>query len=397
VGTDVSLFAGHSGSPSTIRWLFNGVEMPGQTNYSLSLLGIMTNQAGLYSFTASNVSGMTTSSVVALTVSYQSPAFVVNPTSHSVVEGTTARLQGYAPAGPPPLYFLQRDGTNVAVPFTYEDCCSLGGGGFSLLDATFDDSGNYRIIASNFLGMATSTVATLTVTPAGPLDRWTQRNPLPQSQPLLAVAHGTNLFVAVGERGTILTSADGSNWSLQNRRADVSLHGVAHGNGLFVAVGEGGTILSSSDGTNWAYRYTAAATALNAVTHAAGRFIIVGSAPGLSTLVMHSTDGVNWERIPLNGFYAQQSVAYGNGVFIAVGTSSIMSSPDGTNWVLEQTVNRNMENVTHANGQFVAVGNDAQPTAAPPAAAPRTAIPPTVRTGAQLNRHVASNTRITIG
>lgn len=365
VGEDVSLWASFAGSPAFVQWRFNGTNLAGETNRTLALLAVTTNQAGQYSFTATSPAGSTTSSVVTITVNYQPPIFSAHPASQSVVEGTTARFNAYAPAGPPPVYFLELNGTNVAVPFTYEGCCGANSGGFSLFDTTVADAGHYRIIASNSLGVATSTVATLTVTPAGPLDRWTQRNPLPQSQPLFAVAHGTNQFVAVGDRGTILTSPDGSNWALQNRRADVSLNGVAYGGGLFVAVGEGGTILSSSDGTNWSYRYTAPYPApstplLNSVTYGAGRFVAVGSAPGLglSTLILHSSDGAHWERISLNGFYAQQCVAYGDGRFIAAGASSIMVSTDGLNWGFVQSVSKQIESVTYGAGQYVAVGDD---------------------------------------
>ena len=358
VGEDMSLYAAYSGNPCLIQWRLDGADLMGQTNHSLAMLGVTTNQAGQYSFTASNVAGITTSSVVTLTVSYQPPVFAGNPLGQSVVEGTTAHFTAYALAGPPPIYFLELNGTNVAVPLTYAEHGGAGTGGFNLLDTTLADAGSYRVIASNFLGTATSAVATLTVTSAGPLDRWTQRNPLPQSQPIFAVAHGTNQFVAVGDRGTILTSPDGLRWALQNRRADLPLNGVAYGDGLFVAVGEGGTILSSSDGTNWAYRYTAAATSWKAVTHAAGHFVVVGSAKELSTLIMHSIDGIQWERLPLDGFDAEQCVAYGDGRFIAAGSDSIMVSTNGTNWALVQSDIKEVESVIYAAGLYVAVGND---------------------------------------
>ncbi len=357
LGEDIGLSAAYAGSPAVIQWRFNGANLPGQTNSTLNLLGLTTNQAGQYSFTAINLGGATTSSVVTLTVGYQAPVFQMVPYDLSVAEGATARFTAQARGGPLPQHYLEHEGANVPVPYNFEGCCT---GGFNLFDTTLADAGSYRIIASNSLGMATSTVATLTITLAGPLDRWTQRNPLPQSQPLLAVAHGAGQFVAVGERGTILTSPNGANWALQNRRADVPLHGVAYGNGVFVAVGDGGTILSSADGTNWSYRFTAAGTFLYAVTHSedAGLFVAVGVAPGLSTLAMYSSDGVNWTRVSLNGYYAQMAVTYGHGRFVAAGSSSILTSTDGTSWSLAQTVTRQIESLTYADGQYVAVGDD---------------------------------------
>lgn len=358
VGTDVRLAADYYGSPSDIQWCLNGEALPGQTNWLLALLAVTTNQAGQYSFIASNVSGMTTSTVVRLTVEYQPPLFVSDPASQSVVEGTTARFQAWALAGPPPVYFLEHNGTNVAVPLTYTPWGGEASGGFSLLDTTIADAGDYRIIATNWLGSATSTVAALTVTVAGPLDRWTRRNPLPQADPIYAIAHGTNQFVAVGDRGTILTSSDGSNWTLQSRRVDLPLNGVAYGDGVFVAVGAGGTILSSSDGTNWAYRFTAADTSFDAVTYGAGRFVAVGSRRWCPTVVMYSTDGVKWEEACLDGYAAGYGVTYGNGLFVAVGGASIMVSIDGKNWTLAQSLNNELESVTYAAGLYVAVGDD---------------------------------------
>jgi hypothetical protein len=359
VGDDVSLAAYYSGSPSYVQWRFNGTNMPGQTNFLLSLLGVTVDQIGNYSFTATNLAGATTSSVVNLTVDYQEPYWVVVPQPQIVVAGNLARFQAFARGGPPPVYYLQVNGTNVAVPFTYEGCCGAESGGFSLLDVSTADAGSYVIIASNFLGTITSPPAQLLVTPAGPLDKWTQRNPLPQSQVIYDVAHGPQQLVAVGDHGTILTSSNGSNWALQNRRADLPLYGVAYGAGTFVAVGEGGTILSSSDGTNWAYRYSAANTFLNDVTFASGRFFAIGTAPALGTIAMISTDGINWGRAPLGGsLSAQQCVTYGNGLFVAAGLNSIAKSADGTNWSTVFLPNRVVESVTYANGFFVAVGDD---------------------------------------
>ena len=357
VGQNVSLYAAYSGSPSFVQWRFDGLDLPGETNLTLPLFTITTDQAGEYSFVATNIVGATTSTVTTITVSYQPPAFVTQPSSLSVVEGTTARFSTEASGGPPPAYYLERDGTNVAVPFTYPPCCPPLGG-FDLIDATFADAGAYRIIASNSLGSATSDVVTLTISAAGPLDRWTQRNPLPQSQSILSVAHGSNQFVAVGDRGTIMTSPDGANWAVQNRRVDLALNGVAYGQGLFVAVGEGGTILSSSDGTNWAYRYTAAFVPLNAVTYGAGRFVAVGTTPGLTTLILNSTNGIDWERIPLNGPSAHQCVTYGNGLFIAGGGSSIIISTNGSNWSVTLNIGTQIESIIYADGRYVAVGDN---------------------------------------
>ncbi len=358
VGEDLTLYASHSGSPSYIQWRFNGVNLPGQTNQLLSLFGLTASQAGFYSFTATNLAGATTSSVRAIEVGEQSPAWLGLPADQQVVAGTTVRFRAFARGGPVPDHYLQLNGTNVALPYTFQDCCGISAGGFTLLDVSTADAGQYTFIASNYLGSITSAPVTLIVTPAGPLDRWTQRHPLPQSQSLYDVAHGPGLRVAVGEHGTIVTSADGSNWSLQNRRVDLPLYGVAHGAGVFVAVGEGGTILSSADGTNWAYRFASANTFLNDIVFANGRFLALGSAPAGASVALISTDGINWGRVGLGSFYANLGVTYGNGLFVSVGYNIIRASTDGTNWSTVLSPTRTVESVTYANGSFVAVGDD---------------------------------------
>lgn len=70
------------------------------------------------------------------------------------------------------------------------------------------------------------------------------------------VGLNTNLFVAVGSGGLIITSADGgATWTQRTSNVSVDLKAVCFGNGYFVAVGAptGGnlTILYSSDGITW--------------------------------------------------------------------------------------------------------------------------------------------------
>jgi hypothetical protein len=354
VGNDISLCGFFAGSPSRFQWQFNGSDLPGQTNNCLTLFQITSNAVGAYTLIASNLAGMATSSVQNITVRSQAPAFAYHPYNLSVAEGSNVRMTAHALAGPPATHTLQFNGTNIGVPYIYVNSV----GGFSLLDVTPADAGNYRVIASNVFGMATSSVATLTITPAGPLDRWMQRNPLPQSQPILSVCHGTNQFVAVGERGTIMNSPDGTNWIVQSRRVDLPLHGVAYGGGRFVAAGDGGTILTSPDGTNWAYTLSVPNTEWLAVAFGEGRFVVVGDSFGPSTLVATSTNGVDWERTSVAGVNAKDAVTFGQGKFVAGGNSSIIYSVNGVDWTLATSVASEIESLFHTNGLFVAAGDN---------------------------------------
>src|SRR4051794_29222363 len=74
---------------------------------------------------------------------------------------------------------------------------------------------------------------------ADPLDHWVVRH---QSASVSnfgsAFVYNGEEFVAVGESGVILSSADGMTWMQSQSGMTNSLSGIAYGNGQFVAVGE---------------------------------------------------------------------------------------------------------------------------------------------------------------
>jgi hypothetical protein len=61
-----------------------------------------------------------------------------------------------------------------------------------------------------------------------PLDNWQWRNPLPQGNHLLGVTYGDGTFVAVGNRGTILTSPDGETWAQRSSGNKVIVYAKDH-------------------------------------------------------------------------------------------------------------------------------------------------------------------------
>ena len=59
-------------------------------------------------------------------------------------------------------------------------------------------------------------------------------------------------FVAVGDGGSIMHSADGESWAKASATAtEDRLLGVVWNGSRFVAVGNGGTIVHSADGDRW--------------------------------------------------------------------------------------------------------------------------------------------------
>ena len=96
---------------------------------------------------------------------------------------------------------------------------------------------------------------------------------------------------AVGEKGTILKTADGGvSWTAQTSGTDVTLFGVAAANASVAwAVGEGGTILKTADGgVSWTAQTSGTDVTLFGVAAANAS---VAWAVGFDGLVLNTTDG----------------------------------------------------------------------------------------------------------
>src|SRR6478672_11123469 len=111
-----------------------------------------------------------------------------------------------------------------------------------------------------------------------PLDTWTWRNPIPPPVELSAIAYGNGQFVAGGESGMILTSADGANWVVRRSGARDYISAIAYGKGQFVAVGsiwdsDSSLILISEDGVKWTQRQSTTPNSLSAITYGNGQFV----------------------------------------------------------------------------------------------------------------------------
>jgi hypothetical protein len=220
--------------------------------------------------------------------------------------------------------------------------------------------------------------------------QWTSRNS-GISADLNSVAYGNNIFVAVGEAPTILTSADGITWAQHGVAAKLS--GVTYGNDRFIAI-RGSTVATSTNGITWATvtvpgklfwtiaygastfvtldvfgnvatspdglvwtpQSTGTSGILGGIVYAKNQFVAVGT-PGI---VLTSSDAVKWTA-QNSGIRDQlYSVTYGNNQYVAVGQYGIIiTSPDGTNWTARgDEVEDTLNGVTYGDNEFVAVGVD---------------------------------------
>jgi hypothetical protein len=99
---------------------------------------------------------------------------------------------------------------------------------------------------------------------------------------------GTLDAIGIVKRDAILTSPDGEHWTTQTVPADpdgdnLAVVSIDYGGGWFVAVGERGLILTSRDGIRWQTRDSTTFAHLQSVRYANGTFIAVGQQGTLLT------------------------------------------------------------------------------------------------------------------
>jgi len=136
-------------------------------------------------------------------------------------------------------------------------------------------------------------------------------------------ASGGPQFVAVGSFGATATSTDAIHWTA-NSDGDTNqenLNGVACGNGMFVAVGSAGVIFTSTDGAAWTSQTSGTTTDFSGVTFANGVFVAVAQSFGGGPSIFVSTNGTSWMSAGVSvqgGLYA---AGFGQGQFITVGSA----------------------------------------------------------------------------
>lgn len=158
------------------------------------------------------------------------------------------------------------------------------------------------------------------------------------------ISDNDNLFVTVGNAGTILVSATGEYWYSVNSNTSTKLNDVAFGvltisgelQNRFVAVGNGGEILISSDGRTWNSVSSGTDKDLNGVICGDGKFVAVGE----DGTALYSTNGTTWtaatwstSSVPDSSinqkgiwhpeYYDYNDVGFANNRFVAVADKNL--------------------------------------------------------------------------
>jgi antitoxin component YwqK of YwqJK toxin-antitoxin module/PKD repeat protein len=160
-------------------------------------------------------------------------------------------------------------------------------------------------------------------------------------------------------RTDMAVSHDGTAWSSVDVGGIGPLHAVTHANGLFVATGWGGQILTSPNGSDWTVRQGVVDFSMNSAVYGSEGFLVAG----LTGLLYTSADGTVWSDGWRGGSLDLYGAAFGDGVYCTVGSyAAIETSTDTIHWTLHDAGIPNDDSarlnaVTFHNHRFLVVGN----------------------------------------
>jgi hypothetical protein len=181
----------------------------------------------------------------------------------------------------------------------------------------------------------------------------------------VAFSGGVTVAVGSGKNGSppeIFFSSDGTTWT-QDTLPDGLLGrlcGVAWTGTTFVAVGDDGAILTSADGRSWTKVHGEDYDPLlYAVASSGKQCVAVGVNVDGKPDGLMSTDGVHWSGITLGPARNLRGVAWCGGRFVVVGElASIFISHDGMNWVRDSTpLNVDFMSAVGSGGKIFVVGD----------------------------------------
>ncbi len=110
---------------------------------------------------------------------------------------------------------------------------------------------------------------------AASLSDWTSRDAA-SNENMFGVCYGLGQFVAVGMKGTLITSPDGATWTPRSVPHTGFIWDVCVGGDFFAAAGQWGRVLTSPNGVDWVRRETSATDHLTDIAFGNGMFVAVG-------------------------------------------------------------------------------------------------------------------------
>jgi alpha-tubulin suppressor-like RCC1 family protein len=197
-GTSTTFTVAAAGTEAfTCQWQFEGVDLPGLTNFSATLINVSVAQSGNYRAIVSNISGSATSAVAVLTVNPSAPIVQQSPVSRTVARGLTGAVTASAVGTPPVHVQWQFQGQNIPGATNL----TLGVPNFQAHNA-----GRYRAVFQNEFGTTLTAEAELslvTVAAWGSTQYGATIVPAWVGD-VVEVAAGTSHSIALRRDGTVL-------------------------------------------------------------------------------------------------------------------------------------------------------------------------------------------------
>lgn len=155
------------------------------------------------------------------------------------------------------------------------------------------------------------------IDPASELYVW-DTSVLSNTGNLNALSYHSQLWVAVGDHGLIITSQDRKQWTKRSSGISENLHDICWvpDIGLLIAVGEQGAIITSVDGYNWRKEVASTSQNLRSITYLKTlsdlKIVVAGDSDqltGQDGIILTSEDGVNWTERESAVYYNLYGVA----------------------------------------------------------------------------------------
>ncbi len=183
---------------------------------------------------------------------------------------------------------------------------------------------------------------------------WEAVNPKITENDLQGVTVMNGNYVVTGGKGTVLTSLDGKDWSKYQAPTSGILTSVESFKNQFVAVGEQGFILSSSSGDEWVRHASGTQKWIYRVRAFGSQLIAVGQ----DGVILTSDNGKNWIKRKSGTSQWLNDVAKVENTWVAVGANgTILMSPDLDTWESNSSITGlSLYGALGNDGQLLSVG-----------------------------------------
>ena len=252
-----------------------------------------------------------------------------------------------------------RDGATwnlEVVPESMTDAILLGVGGSTNLLVAAGNRGHLMTSYNSWTNVVTrlgnGQTVTNLVNTLGVV--WKAVEPRVTENDLQGVASMNDVVVVTGGKGTVLTSADGERWMKHQAPTSGILTSVESFKNQFVAVGENGFILSSPTGSEWVRHDSGTENWIYRIRAFEKQIVAVGQAGAILT----SDDGENWVSRVSGTSQWLNDVARAGKIWFAVGANGIvLTSSDLVNWESKSSVSTlSLYGALGNDGQLLSVG-----------------------------------------